>query len=556
MNNTHLNNQQYTAERKFIDIQAANEWEVEGENGWQDISSINKTIPYKVFRLIFENGKKLKCADTHILIDEKDNEVFAINSLNTYIKTKYGKSKVISIEETCETDEMFDLSLSGAEHTFYTNSILSHNSTVTAACVLWYLIFEQYKNVAILANKGATAREILSRIQGMYENLPKWLQVGVTEWNKGSFTLGNNNTCVAAATSSSAIRGRSVNFLLLDEYGFVPNNQAKEFFESVYPTISSGKESKITMISTPNGLNHFHKFWDDAQKGRNAFKPFSIKWNDVPGRDEKWKEEQIGILGMDGWLQEMEASFLSTAGTLISSSKLNTLTHKEPIKTLENLKIYEEPQPNRSYFAAVDVARGGGGDYSIIQVLDITEKPYKQVAVYRCNTIDYVKFEDVIYNVCRKYNAKVLIEENDLGESVARDLWENLELDDLLTCDGKDLNIISAHKKQFGIKTTSKTKRIGCNNLKVLIENDILLINDLDTIKELSLFTKHGESYKAEEGFNDDLVMGLVLFACAAQCQNFNDFTDTKYEWKKELHLSQEEMPFGFYDDGIETITW
>lgn len=352
------------------------------------------------------------------------------------------------------------------------------------------------------------------------------------------------------------VSNSSISWLLLDEFAFVPASQAMEFFESVYPTISSGKESKITMFSTPKGLNHFYKFWTDAKAGRSEFVPFETNWNDVPGRDGEWRKKMIATIGEESFRQEFNAEFLSASNTLISSSKLNTLTHKEPLKTLENLKIYEEPQSNHSYFATVDVARGGGNDFSIIQVLDITEKPYKQVAVYRCNTIDYVKFEDVIYNVCRKYNAKCLIEENDLGESVARDLWENLELDDLLTCDGKDLNIISTHKKHFGIKTTSKTKRIGCNNLKVLIENDILLLNDLDTIKELSLFTKHGESYKAEEGFNDDLVMGLVLFACAAQCQNFNDFTDTKYEWKKELHLSQEEMPFGFYDDGIETITW
>lgn len=430
----------------------------------------------------------------------------------------------------------------------------SGKSQVTAACILWYILFEELKTVAIMANKGSTAREILGRIQGMYECLPHWMQVGVTSWNKGSFSLGNGNAVFAAASSSSAIRGASISWLVLDEFAFVPANQAMEFFESVYPTISSGKESKITMFSTPKGLNHFHKFWNDAKNGISEFVPFEIKWNDVPGRDEEWKKRTIATIGEDSWLQEFECTFLSAAGTLISPAKLNTLTFNPPLRKKGDFRVYEEPKEDRIYFATVDVAHGGGGDYSTIQVIDVTEKPYKQVACYACNSIDYVRFEDVIYDVCCSYRAKCLIEANDLGEPVARDMWENLEFDDLLSCDGKNLDIISTHKKQFGLRTSTKTKRIGCSNLKVLIENDALILQDEDTIRELSLFTYQNGTYKAEEGFHDDLVMGLVIFAVAAQCDNFTDFAESGFEWKKSLHLSQEEIPFGFYDDGTNEI--
>lgn len=536
--------------RKFTDIVIADEWEVETDTGWAPIKSINKTIPYEVWRVHFSNGEGLECADTHILIKENGDEIYAKDSLTQHIKCNTGIVKVVKVEKTDREEEMYDLSVDSDAHTYYTNGVLSHNSITTAACVLWYLLFQENKTVAILANKGATAREILGRIQLMYENLPNWMQVGVTNWNKGSFSLGNGNSIIASSTSSSAIRGQSLSWVICDEFAFVPNNVALEFFESVYPTISSGKESKFTMFSTPKGLNHFYKFWMDAKNGVSEFVPFETNWNDVPGRDEEWRKKMIATIGEDSWLQEFNAEFLSASGTLISSSKLSTLVAQPPLRKKGDFRVYEEPKEDRIYFATVDVAHGGGGDYSTIQVIDVTEKPYKQVACYACNSIDYVRFEDVIYDVCRSYRAKCLIEANDLGEPVVRDLWENLEFDDLLSCDGKALDVVHVSKKQFGLRTTGKTKRIGCNNLKLLIENDALLLNDADTINELTLFTQQNGSYRAEEGFHDDLVMGLVLFAVAAQCDNFNDYVESGFEWKKELHAEEDFIPFGFFDDG------
>lgn len=506
---------------------------------------------------VYKGNANLKSAGVTLDFDkEKVEELTKCYNDPVYFIRKY--IKIVHIDRGLVPFDLYDYQVKMVEHILGNRHAIlklprqSGKSIVCAACVLWYLLFQEEKTVAILANKGATAREILGRIQYMYLSLPKWMQVGVTSWNKGSFSLGNNNSMIAAATSSSAIRGMSISWLLCDEAAFVPANQFQEFFDSVYPTISSGKESKITMFSTPKGLNHFHKFWVEAKNGTSEFKPFEISWDDVPGRDEQWKERTIATIGIDSWLQEFECEFLASAGTLVSAQKIASLAWKIPVRRHDDFRIYEEPMEKRRYFATVDVARGGGGDYSTIQVIDITEKPYRQVAVYSCNTVDYVRFAEVIYDVCKSYNAKCLIETNDLGEAVARDLFENMDFDGLLYCDGESLGGFSVVAGKVGLKTTARTKRIGCSDLKILIENDVLLICDEETIKELSLFTYQKGTYMAEEGFHDDLVMGLVLFAVAAHCDNFTDFAESPFEWKEELHMEADLMPFGLYDDGIE----
>lgn len=293
--------------RKFVDVIELSDWEVESEEGWVDISSVNKTISYEIYEVVLEDGRVLKCADTHIFIDADDNEVFAEHSMGKELKTNQGNKKVVSVTSSGEFENMYDLTVNSEKHLYYGDGVLSHNSTTTAACVLHYLLFQEYKTVAILANKAATAREILGRIQKMYEFLPLWMQVGITSWNKGSFSLGNGCKVVAASTSSSAIRGESISWLVLDEFAFVPPNQATEFFESVYPTISSGQESKISVFSTPKGMNHFYKMWVEASEGRSEFKHFEIQWNEVPGRDQAWKEKTIANIGQESWDQEFEA---------------------------------------------------------------------------------------------------------------------------------------------------------------------------------------------------------------------------------------------------------
>ena len=431
----------------------------------------------------------------------------------------------------------------------------SGKTATTAACVLWYLLIEEFKTVAILANKGSTAREILSRIKTMYENLPKFLQVGVVEWNKGSITLGNGNKCIAAATSNSAIRGSSISWLLTDEFAFVPTEQAQEFFESVYPTISSGTDSKITMFSTPKGLNHFYKYWTEAEEGISQFVPFSIEWNDVPGRGEKFKNDTIATIGEESWRQEFEAVFLGSSNTLINSKKLEQIPIKIPIKSEGGLNVYENPKEGHIYVLGCDAGRGVGKDYSAVQIIDITSTPYKQVAVFADNTVDYVKFTKIIYELGTLYNnGAVIIENNDLGEAILTDLNWSYEYENIVfTRDTKGHTDVTFGNGALGLKTTQRTKKQGCSALKLLVENDKLLLCDKQTIFELSMFTAQGNTFKAEDGFHDDLAMSLVIFAWLTQTQNFEEITQRTETWKMEV-AEQFDLPFGLYDDGIEPI--
>lgn len=462
--------------------------------------------------------------------------------------------KIVNIDNGLVLFKLYDFQKGMVRHILENDKVIMKMSrqvgktTTTAACVLWYLIFNEFKTCAILANKNSTAREIISRIQLMYEHLPKWMQVGVVEWNKSSFVLGNNSRCLSSATSSSAIRGTSINFLLLDEFGFVPDGQAIEFFESVYPTISSGKNTKIAMVSTPKGLNHFYKFWSDAVSGKSEFKAFEAKWNDVPGRDEEWKRKTISNIGEESWKQEFECEFLGSSGTLISTNKLKGIVVEEPIYANDNFLAYEKPQPNKSYFLTADVSYGVGRDYSTIQVIDKTSKPFVQVAVFRDNKINYIRFAELIVNISKTYNnAPILVESNAIGEAVNIDLLELVEEADVLAYN--NFNLICSTHKVKGIKTTKKTKRIGCNNLKFLIENNLLIIKDKQTLFELSNFVSKGDSFEADVGQTDDLVMALVFFSLASQCDNFNDKIG-QVTWKEEVY-NNNDLPFGFFDDGM-----
>lgn len=412
-------------------------------------------------------------------------------------------------------------------------------TTTTMGYLLWFILFNEQKQVAILANKEATSKEILGRIKLAYENLPLWLQQGVVEWNKISIDLENGCKIIASSTSSSAIRGFTFALIYLDEFAFVPHNIADEFFTSVYPTISSGKTSKIIISSTPNGMNHFYKLCIESGIGymqngakRNGFKLIEINWRQVPGRDQKWADEQRAILGENKFLQEMECEFLGSAGTLISNAALKSLAFVDSMKKmLDGLEIYEEADPTHSYVLSADTARGTGQDYSAFTVIDVTQKPYKVVAKYRNNVISPMLFPNVIQQVGKHYNdAYLLIENNDLGAQVADILMHDLEYDNMFTSeeDKKGMTRVGQKlTKKLGIKTTKTTKRIGCNALKSLIENQQLVVTDFNVIEELSTFVlKKNGSYEADDGANDDLVMCLVLFAWLTTQPFFRDLTD------------------------------
>ena len=435
-------------------------------------------------------------------------------------------------------------------------------STVTCAFVMWYIIFHAEKTVALLANKGETAREILGRIQLAYQHLPKWLQQGVKEWNKGSMELENNSRVLASATSSDNIRGYSINLLFIDEAAFIENWDS--FFTSVYPTISSGKESKIVLVSTPNGLNHFYSLWVNAREKRNGYVPIEVTYDKVPGRDQAWREQTLASMNFNTakFEQEYCVEFMGSSGTLIAGWKLKQLVHQTPLSYKDGLSMYFANIPKHAYVIICDVSRGKGLDYSAFNVIDVTQMPYQQVCVFRSNLMTPLDYAEIIHQVAKSYNnASVLVEINDIGEQVGHSLHYDFEYENVLFTEnagrvGKRISTGFNASVDKGIRTTKQVKSVGCSILKLLIEQNQLVINDFHTIEELSTFSRKGQSYEAEEGKHDDLVMGLVLFGWLSDQQYFKDYTDINTLMKLRERTDEEIMndlsPFGFVDDGRE----
>jgi hypothetical protein len=436
-------------------------------------------------------------------------------------------------------------------------------STTVVSYLLHYLIFNDSVNVGILANKASTARDLLARLATAYENLPKWIQQGVVVWNKGNIELENGSKILAASTSASAVRGMSFNIIFLDEFAFVPNHIADSFFASVYPTITSGKSTKVIIISTPQGMNHFYKMWQDAVNGRNDYTYHEVHWSQVPGRDAKWKEETIKNTSQRQFTQEFECEFLGSVDTLIAASKLKALAFDDPISQSKGLDIYEKPKDKSEYLLTVDVSRGIGGDYSAFIVFDITTVPYRVVGKYRNNEIKPMLFPNVINDVARAYNnAWVLCEVNDVGDSVASVLNYDLEYPNVLMCAmrGRAGQIVgqgfSGNKTQLGVKMSVTVKKVGCANLKQIIEDDKLTFNDYEIINELTTFIQKKQSFEADEGFHDDLVMCMVIFAWLVQQDYFKELTDNDvrqriYQEQKN-QIEQDMAPFGFITTGLE----
>ena len=442
----------------------------------------------------------------------------------------------------------------------------SGKSITCIAFFLHYILFNKDVSVALLANKLATARELLSRLQMAYEHLPKWLQQGVVTWNKGNIELENGAKVMAAATSSSAIRGGSFNILFLDEFAFVPNEMAEEFFNSVYPTISSGQSTKVIIVSTPQGMNHFYKLWVDAEEGRNTYNPISVHWSEVPGRDEKWKQTTIKNTSAEQFRQEFDTEFLGSTNTLINVTKLKNMPYKNPRKVAEdgNLKIYGFPKKNGVYFVTVDVARGRGGDYSAFSIFDATQVPYTQVVTYRSNNIPPMVYPTIIRRMAQTYNeAFVLVEINDVGQQISDILYHEMEYENIIsissdTRKGQSISSgFSGKSTTMGIRTTKSTKKIGCMNMKSLIEEDKLIIKDFETINELTSFISKGHKYEAEAGKFDDLVDTLILFSWMTTDNFFKELcdVDTRKEIYEERlkHLEENMLPFGFITSSNDT---
>ena len=427
----------------------------------------------------------------------------------------------------------------------------SGKSISSVAYLLWFALFHSEKTIAILANKGATAREMLSRVTLMLENLPFFLQPGTKALNKGSIEFSNNSKIVAAATSGSSIRGLSISLLFLDEFAFIENDAT--FYTSTYPVISSGKDTKIIITSTANGIgNVFHKIWEGAMQKTNNFAPFRVDWWDVPGRDEKWKEQTIANTSQLQFDQEFGNTFFGTGDTLVNAETLMALRAKNPIQVQGDCLIYEETQPGHDYVMCVDVAKGRGQDYSTFNVIDISTRPFKQVAVYRNNTISPILFPNIIYKFAKAYNnAYVVVESNDQGSVVCNGLYHDLEYD--------NLHVESMVKATgLGIEMNRKVKRLGCSGFKDIIENNKLEIVDEQTIIEISTFEAKGNSFEASNGNHDDLVMNFVMFGYFAGTTYFNEMTDINLKdmlfEQRMAEIENDVLPFGFIDDGVPDL--
>jgi len=440
-------------------------------------------------------------------------------------------------------------------------------STTVVSYLLHYAVFNDSVNIGILANKAKIAMDLLGRLQIAYENLPKWMQQGIIAWNKGSLELENGSKILAASTSASAVRGMSFNILFLDEFAFVPNHVADDFFASVYPTISSGSSTKVIIVSTPRGMNHFYRMWHDAERGVNGYIPTDVHWGEVPGRDDEWKAQTIANTSEQQFKVEFECEFLGSVNTLIAPSKLKNLVYDAPRTRNAGLDIYEDAIKEHNYMITVDVARGLGNDYSAFIVFDITEFPYKVVAKYRNNEIKPMLFPNIVHNVAKGYNnAFLLIEVNDIGDQVASILQYDLEYENLLMASmrGRNGQVVgqgfSGKKSQLGVRMTAAVKKLGCSNLKTLIEDDKVLTCDYEIISELTTFSQKHNSFEAEEGCNDDLAMCLVIFAWLVAQDYFKEMTDNDvrkriYEEQKN-QIEQDMAPFGFIADGFEEETF
>ena len=517
---------------------------------------------------VYLGNPNLKKANTpHEFTEEQVIEFVKCKQDPVYFAKKY--IKIVSLDEGLTQFHPYDFQETLIRR-FHENRFnickmprQTGKSTTSVSYLLHYAVFNDSTNIGILANKAATARDLLGRLQTAYENLPKWMQQGIISWNKGSLELENGSKILAASTSASAVRGMSFNILFLDEFAFVPNHIAESFFASVYPTITSGKNTKVIMVSTPHGMNHFYRYWHDAERGKNEYIPTDVHWSEVPGRDDVWKEQTIANTSEQQFKVEFECEFLGSINTLIAPSILRNMVYDAPITRNAGLDIYEKPEKDHNYIVTVDVARGLGNDYSAFIVFDVTQFPYKVIAKYRNNEIKPMLFPNVILDVAKGYNnAYVLVEVNDIGDQVASILQYDLEYENILMASmrGRNGQIVgqgfSGKKTQLGVRTTAAVKKLGCSNLKTLIEDHKLITCDYEVISELTTFAQKHNSFEAEEGCNDDLAMCLVIFAWLVQQEYFKEMTDNDirkriYEEQKN-QIEQDMAPFGFIETGLE----
>lgn len=535
---------------------------VKGKLGWVKVNAVRRTVPYREV-LIKTRNKRIICADTHIFIVNSKHVYAKDITSKTRLELQDGYDTVVFVKHLETSSNMYDLDIASYDHSYYTNGFLSHNSTTVAAgFMLHQIVFGEFDRWAILANKGSTAREILSRLKQAFELVPLWMKPGVTEWNKGRISLDNGCVVMAESTSSDAIRGQSCSGILIDEFAHIDN--VNEFYTSVMPVISSGLNTRVVIVSTPNGKgNLFHKTWTDANNGLNGFVPVTVDWTVVPERNEEWKEGEIKRLGITKFQQEYECSFSASENTLVDLQILESITTIPPLEYIHasKLSIYKQVINNHKYVIAVDTAMNIGQDYSTFQVIDITALPYEQVAVFRSNNTNPLIIPRLIVDVAMRYNKAYILVEINKGAEIAKDIYYEYEYDNLLQV-GKDKQsgrqrLGAWLESKLGLLQSSATKSKGCMNLKYMIEYNQIILNDITTVEELFTFIRDGSSYAADKGKHDDLVMSLVIFAWMASEDYFKELTSLNVNKNivKSYHL-EDLLPFGIILDGTEDDTY
>ena len=549
--------------RKFTESFDVDEWEVLTDTGWEAISHSNQTIEYEVYELTLEDGIVLRGADNHIIFLDNYQEVF-IKDLteNDKVLTEDGLTRVSSVTRTGIYEHMYDLTVDSDNHRYYTNGILSHNTTVVAIYLAHFVTFNEAKAVGVLAHKKDMSEEVLERTKQALELLPDFLQPGIELWNQGDIKLENKCSIGAFASSPDAVRGNSFSLIYIDEVAFV--QKFLDAWLAIQPVISSGRKSKILMTTTPNGLNHWYDIWNSAVSGKSGFKPYTASWTSVKERlyqdgdmgefDDgyTWAAKTISASSIEAFRQEHGCEFHGTSGTLISGWKLAKLGWIDVVPDDGEFYQYKKPDPKHKYIATLDSAEGRGQDYHALNIIDVTKFPYEQVAVYHSNKKSHLILPDVILKYLMMYNeAWVYIELNSTGVSIAKSLYSDLEYE----------NVICDSSVDLGMKQTKRTKAIGCSTLKDLVEKDKLIVNHLKTIAEFRTFSEKGVSWAAEEGFHDDLVMSLVIFAWLSTQPRFAEFADTdemrlaNEVFKNEIQeLHDDYMPYVFIDNGNESV--
>lgn len=520
---------------KFTESYKCNNKKILTPLGYKEIEYVHKTIPYEKYRIKTENGFILECAEKHVLILEDGRECYAKDSLNKNVQTVNGISKIIECTDLKCKEAMYDISIKNDTELYFSNGILSHNSgkSITVSIYLAHKFnFGQNMNIGICANKGPLAREFLNNVKNIFEALPMWMRVGVTVWNKGSIESEAKMRILTDVPGPSAFRGFTCAILVIDECAFIRSNVWKEMEDSVFPSQSALGWKKNIIISTPNGVNHFKKIVDGAKNKTNGFKYHFVNWRDVPRYDskgnlltpEQFKEKTIKKHGEKFFLQNYACSFLGSSLTLPSAETLDKLSNstKEPEYLRDSrLKIYKEPQKDHIYFLAVDPAKSGEDAFAI-QIVDLTSKPFEQVATAQLFKCNFQKMPVFIVEWGEIYNNAFIIVENNEGAGTY--------ISSVLKLSYDYPNLFYEKKKgkiadlEPGFRTTQKTRPQILDILKSFLDNEILILHDAETVSELSTFILKNDKYQADDGCHDDLVMSLALiFAPFCDIKNFDD---------------------------------